>query len=146
MYGALDRSVGAIGIRIAVGLAGACVAVFLFRVALHATNDRVRALALGIPALACSFSVCSERPLMFGLALLGVLVFTVEVPDVVRRAPSAGRDPDRDVALGERARHVLARLRCTSSCTSSGRWLDGAPPGQGRERDLLVGGAIAARS
>ena len=68
-------------IRIAVGLAGACVAVFLFRIALHATSDRVRALALAIPALACSFTVCSERPLMFGLALLGVLVFTVEVPD-----------------------------------------------------------------
>ena len=36
---------------------------------------------IGIPALACSFTVWSERPLMFGLALLGVLVFTVEVPE-----------------------------------------------------------------
>src|SRR5882724_5840020 len=34
MYGALDRSIGAIGIRIAVGLAGAWVAIFLFRVGL----------------------------------------------------------------------------------------------------------------
>src|SRR6478752_9646429 len=81
MYGALSRSVGDFGIRIAVGLASACVAVFLFRIALHATGDRVRALALAIPALACTFTVRSERPLMFGLALLGLLVFTVEVPE-----------------------------------------------------------------
>src|SRR6478752_615870 len=63
MYGALDRALGPFAIRIAVGLAGACVAVFLYRIALHATRDRVRALALLIPALVCSFSVQSERPL-----------------------------------------------------------------------------------
>src|SRR4051812_37945937 len=46
MYGALSRSVGDIGIRIAVGLAGACIAVFLFRTAYRAADDRVRALAI----------------------------------------------------------------------------------------------------
>ena len=54
---------------------------FLFRVAFRTADDRVRGLAIAIPALACSFTVRSERPLWFGLALLGALVFTVEVPD-----------------------------------------------------------------
>ena len=110
MYGALDRSIGAIGIRIAVGLAGAWVAIFLFRVGLHATNDRVRP---------------RTRHPRARVQLLGVLGAAADVraraarrarvhgggADVVRRAPSARRHPDRDVALGERARHVLARLR-----------------------------------
>ena len=81
MYAALQRSVGAMGIRVAVGLAGVWIAVYLFRIGLETTRDRVRALALGIPALACSFSVFSERPLMFGLALLCVVVYAVEVPE-----------------------------------------------------------------
>ena len=143
MYGALERSIGAIGIRIAVGLAGAWVAVFLFRVGLHATNDRVRALALGIPALACSFSVFSERPLMFGLALLGVLVFTVEVP-----SSFVGRHPRVVIPV---VMWLWVNVHGTFSLGFlylvvylAGRWIDGARPGQGRERDLLIGGAIAA--
>jgi hypothetical protein len=143
MYGALDRSVGAIGIRIAVGLAGAWVAIFLFRVGLHATNDRVRALALGIPALACSFSVFSERPLMFGLALLCVLVFTVEVP-----GSFVGRHPRVVIPI---VMWLWVNVHGTFSLGFlylvvylGARWLDGAPPAEGRERVLLVGGVIAA--
>jgi hypothetical protein len=143
MYGALARSVGALGIRIAVGLAGACVAVVLFRIALHATGDRVRALALAIPALACTYTVMSERPLMFGLVLLSLLVFTVEVP-----TSFLGRHPRVVVPVllwvwvnvhgtfllgfGYLAVHLL------------GCWLDGDLPWAGQPRDLLVGGGIAA--
>jgi hypothetical protein len=143
MYGALTRSVGDFGIRIAVGLASACVAVFLFRIALHATGDRVRALALAIPALACTYTVRSERPLMFGLVLLSLLVFTVEVP-----TSFLGRHPRVaiPVLLG-----VWVNVHGTFSLGFGylvvhllGCWLDGDVPGQGRSRDLLVGTGIAA--
>ena len=143
MYGALARWVSVFGIRVAVGLASACVAVTLFRLALHATGDRVRALALAIPALACSYTVRSERPLMFGLVLLGLLVFTVEVPQ-----SWLGRHPRVVIpallwvwvnvhgtfALG--FAYLLVHL--------IGRRLDGEAVFAGRARDLVVGSAIAA--
>ncbi len=143
MYGALSRSVGDIGIRIAVGIAGACIAVFLFRMAYRAANDRVRALAIAIPALACSFTVWSERPLMFGLALLSALVFTVEVPESF---------------LGRHPRVVIPVVMCLWVNTHGtfalgfaylavhfvGRLVDGEGLGQGRERELVIGVAIAA--
>lgn len=81
MYAVLERGIGDHAIRVAVGIAGACIGVFLFRVAFRTADDRVRGLAIAIPALACSFTVRSERPLWFGLALLGALVFTIEVPE-----------------------------------------------------------------
>jgi hypothetical protein len=143
MYGTLTRSVGDLGIRIAVGLASACVAVFLFRVALHATGDRVRALALAIPALACTFTVRSERPLMFGLVLLSLLVFTVEVP-----TSFLGRHPRVVIPV---MLWVWVNVHGTFSLGFGylvvhlvGCWLDGELPWHGRPRDLLVGTGIAA--
>ena len=143
MYGALSRSVGDFGIRIAVGLASACVAVFLFRIALHATGDRVRALALAIPALACTYTVRSERPLMFGLVLLSLLVFTVEVP-----TSFLGRHPRVVIPV---LLWVWVNVHGTFSLGFGylvvhliGCWLDGEEPWQGRARDLLVGTGIAA--
>jgi len=143
MYGALNRAIGAFAIRIAVGLAGACIAVFLYRIALHATNDRVRALGLVIPALACAFSVQSERPLIFGLVLLGIVVFTIEVP-----GSFLGRHPRVVLPI---AMWIWVNVHGTFSLGFLflavylfGRYLDGAPPHRGRERDLLVGTAIAA--
>jgi hypothetical protein len=143
MYAALRRSLGAMGIRIAVGLAGAWVAIFLFRVALHATNDRVRALALGIPALACSFAVFSERPLMFGLALLGVVVFTVEVPEsFVGRHPRVVIPIAMWLWVNVHGSFSLGFLYLAVYLAA--RWIDGSPPLAGRERGLVVGTAIAA--
>ena len=143
MYGALSRSIGDFGIRIAVGLASACVAVTLFRLALHATGDRVRALALAIPALACTYTVRSERPLMFGLVLLGLLVFTVEVP-----GSWLGRHPRVVIP-------ALMWLWVNVHGTFSLGFLyllvyflavrlDGGSPFEGRTRELVIGTAIAA--
>jgi hypothetical protein len=143
LYGSLNRAFGAFGIRVAVGLAGACIAVFLYRIVFHATNDRVRALALVIPALACTFSVQSERPLMFGLVLLGIVVFTIEVP-----GSFLGRHPRVVLPI---AMWVWVNVHGTFSLGFLylavylfGRFLDGAPPNRGRERDLVIGTAIAA--
>ena len=60
MYGVVSTGRSArSGIRIAVGLARRVASrSFLFRVALHATDDRVRALALGDPRARVHFSTC----------------------------------------------------------------------------------------
>ncbi len=143
MYAVLERSIGDHAIRVAVGVAGACIGVFLFRVAFRTADDRVRGLAIAIPALACSFTVRSERPLWFGLALLGALVFTIEVPESF---------------LGRHLRVVVPVLMWLWVNTHGtfalgfgylglylvGRWLDGASPLQGREREILIGTAIAS--
>src|SRR5690242_12005522 len=143
MYGALARWVGVFGIRVAVGLAGACVAVTLFRLALHATGDRVRGLALAIPALACTYTVRSERPLMFGLVLLGLLVFTVEVPESwLGRHPRVVIPALMWVWVNVHGTFSLGFLYLLVYVV--GRWLDGESPFAGRTRELVVGTAIAA--
>ena len=143
MYGALARSVGDFGIRIAVGLASACVAVTLFRLALHATGDRVRALALAIPALACSYTVRSERPLMFGLVLLGLLVFTVEVPQSwLGRHPRVVIPVLLWVWVNVHGTFSLGFLYLLLYFVAVR--LDGGSPFAGRVVELLIGTAIAA--
>jgi len=143
MYGALARSIGAFGIRIAVGLASACVAVTLFRLALHATGDRVRALALAIPALACSYTVRSERPLMFGLVLLGLLVFAVEVPHSwLGRHPRVVIPALLWLWVNVHGTFSLGFLYLVVYFVAVR--LDGGSPLQGRARELLIGTAIAA--
>ena len=143
MYGALNRAFGAFAIRMAVGLAGACIAVFLYRVAFHATNDRVRAIGLVIPALACTFSVQSERPLMFGLVLLSVVVFTIEVPgSFLGRHPRVVLPAAMWLWVNVHGTFSLGFLYL--AVYLFGRYLDGAPPNRGRERELVIGTAIAA--
>jgi hypothetical protein len=143
MYAVLERSIGDHAIRLAVGIAGACIAVFLFRVAFHTADDRVRGLAIAVPALACSFTVQSERPLWFGLALLGAVVFTVEVPDSL-----LGRHPRVVIPV---AMWLWVNTHGTFALGFAylvfylvGRRLDGASFGRGRERDLLIAVGIAA--
>ena len=99
--------------------------------------------ALVIPALACTFSVQSERPLIFGLVLLSVVVFTIEVPDSF-----LGRHPRIVIPA---AMWLWVNVHGTFSLGFLylavylfGRYLDGHPPNRGRERDLVIGTAIAA--
>jgi hypothetical protein len=143
LYGTLNRAFGAFSIRVAVGLAGACLGVFLYRIAFRSTGDRVRALALVIPALACSFSVQSERPLIFGMVLLGIVVFTLEVPDsFLGRRPRVVIPLAMWVWVNVHGTFALGFLYLAIFLFA--RYLDGAPPNQGRERELLIGTAIAA--
>ena len=111
MYAALSRSVGDIGIRVAVGLAGACVAVALFRVAYATTNDRVRALAIGIPALGSQLHGVVRAPADVRPGALERSRVHGRGSGVVPRSAPAVRHTDRDVSLGEPARHVLAGFR-----------------------------------
>jgi hypothetical protein len=142
-YAAINRVVGAFGIRVLIGLTGVAIAVLAFRLALRLSGDRVRAALLTVVALGSLETLWSERPLVFGVLALVVLLWVVEVP-----GSRVGRRP------------VLALpilLWCWANVHGSfalgfaylglhllGRGLDGHPPWRGRERQLLTGTAIGA--
>ena len=52
-----------------------------YRLALRLVRDRLVACGLTAAALAGIYTVWSERPLLFGVLFLLVLLWTVEVPD-----------------------------------------------------------------
>ena len=96
----------------------------------------MRALALVIPALACTFSVQSERPLMFGLVFLSILVFTIEVPgSFLGRHPRVVVPATMWLWVNVHGTFSLGFLYL--AVYLFGRYLDGSPPHRGRERELL---------
>ena len=141
MYGGLGRVFGAFGIRVFVGLVGAAVGVLVYRLALRLCRSTIRAFGISASALLCVFALWSERPLVLGLLFLVVLLWGVEVPDsLVGRHPVAAIpvlmwlwvNVHGSFALGFAylGLHVI------------GRWVDGAPPWEGRERAITIGAAI----
>jgi hypothetical protein len=141
-YAALYRSMGGFGVRLLIGIVGACIGVLSYRLALHFARDRVLACGLTIAALAGLYTVWSERPLLIGVLFLLILIWVVEVPTSI-----VGRHPFVVVP-------VLMWLWANTHGTYQlgfaylwlhllGRWVDGSPPWLGRERRLLVAGAIA---
>ena len=80
---------------------------------------------------------------MFGLVFLSLLVFTVEVPDAL-----LGRHPRIVVPvlmwLWVNVHGTFSLGFLYLAVYLAGRWLDGAVPTKGRERELLVATAIAA--
>jgi hypothetical protein len=141
-YAVLYRSVGGIGIRLFVGAVGAGIGILTYRLALRLVRDRMIACGLTVAALAGIYTVWSERPLLVGVLFLLVLLWVVEVPDSI-----VGRHPLVVVP-------VLMWLWANTHGTYQlgfaylglhlvGRWLDGAPPWVGRQRQLLTGAAIA---
>jgi hypothetical protein len=141
-YAALYRYVGGVGIRLFVGALGACIAMLAYRLALRLARDRMIACGLAVAAMAGMYTVWSERPLLIGVLFFLLLMWVVEVPDSF-----IGRHPF--VALP-----VLMWLWANTHGTFElgfaylglhliGRWCDGQRPWEGRERQLLVGAAIA---
>jgi len=141
-YAGLYRSVGAVGIRFLVAAVGAGIGILTYRLALRLVRDRMVACGLAAAALAGMYTVWSERPLLIGVLFLLVLLWVVEVPDCI---------------VGRHAIVVLPVLMWLWANTHGtyqlgfaylglhllGRWVDGAPPWSGRERQLLAGGALA---
>ena len=141
-YAVLYRSMGGFGIRLAIGLVGAGIGMLTYRLALRLVRDRLVACGLTAAALAGVYTVWSERPLLFGVLFLLLLLWTVEVPDSF-----VGRHPLVVVP-------VLMWLWANTHGTYQlgfaflglhllGRWADGHKPWQGRERTLLVSAVIA---
>ena len=98
------------------------------------------ACGITLAALAGIYTLWSERPLLIGVLFFLVLLWVVEVPDsLVGRHPmivAAGAV----LAVGERARHVRARLRVPRAAPARPLGRRRAARGTGRERLLLVGG------
>jgi hypothetical protein len=141
-YALLYRSMGGFGIRLVIGLVGAGIGMLTYRLALRLVRDRLIACGLTAAALAGIYTVWSERPLLFGVLFLLVLLWTVEVPDsIVGRHPLvvlpvllwlwANTHGTYQLGFAYLGLHLL------------GRWADGAPPWKGRERSLLLGSVIA---
>jgi len=141
-YAALLRTIGGVGIRFFVASVGAGIGILTYRLALRLVRDRMVACGLAAAALAGMYTVWSERPLLIGVLLLLVLLWVVEVPDCfVGRHPLvvlpalmwlwANTHGTYQLGFAYLGLHLL------------GRWIDGAPPWTGRERQLLTGAAIA---
>jgi hypothetical protein len=81
LYGIINRVAGPFGLRLLGAALGLVVGATLFRIALRLANDRVRAGALALLAFATLLRVWSERPLMFGIVGMVLLVTVVELPD-----------------------------------------------------------------
>jgi hypothetical protein len=140
-YAAIDRATGAYGIRVFTGLVGVAVSVLVFRLALRLSGAWPRAAGITAVALAGVYTLWSARPLVLGVLFLVVLLWVVEVPDSV-----AGRHPlvalpvllwlwvnvhgSFALGLGYLGLHLV------------GRWFEGAPPWQGRERRIATGALI----
>ncbi len=140
-YGALFRALGAFGIRVFVGLVGACIGVLAYRLALRLVRDRVVACGITVAALAGIYTLWSERPLLIGVLFLLVLLWIVEVPDSF-----VGRHPMVVLPvlfwLWANVHGTFALGFAYLGLHLLGRWVDGARPWDGRERVLLAGGAI----
>src|SRR4051812_2159030 len=142
LYGVLDRSVGPFGIRLLGALTGAAITVLAFRLALRLSRERMRAALISVAALTGLFVLWSERPLLLGLLCFMVLIWIVEVPDCwVGRHPYVAMPVTFWLWANVHGTFALGFLYLGLHLL--GRWLDGARPWSGRERQLLVGGAIA---
>ena len=142
LYGALDRAVGAFGVRLLTAFTGAAVAAVTYRLVTRLSRDRLAAVGLTFAAIGASFTLWSARPLFLGLLAFLGLLWIVEVPDSW---------------LGRRAIWtipVLVWLWANIHGTFSlglvylglhlvGRWMEGAPFWAGRERVLTQAAVIA---
>jgi hypothetical protein len=142
LYAVADKLAGPFGVRVFGALTGAAVASTAFALTHRITGDRIRAVGVALASIGASFTLWSERPLFLGILLFVFVLWVVEVPD-----STLGRRPL--IALP-----VLFWLWANIHGTFSlgfvylglhvlGRWLDGAPPWEARERTLVVATAIA---
>jgi len=141
-YGVIDRWVGSFGLRLLGATIGALIAVLTYRLALRLARQRMLAALLGVAALGGLLTLWSERPLLMGvLAFLGLL-WLVEVPDC-----AWGRRPLLTLPvlmwLWANVHGTWALGLLYVGLHLIGRWLDGAPPWKGRERDLLVASVVS---
>ncbi|MQY03850.1 hypothetical protein [Actinomadura macrotermitis] len=140
-YAAADRVAGAAGIKMLNGLLAAAIAILAYRLALRLTRHAARAAFLTAASVGASFPFWESRPLVFGVLLLVVLLWIVEVPGSVlgRRAlitvplvlwAWANLHGTFVLGFGYLLLHLL------------GRRADGHPLRAGRERALAFGGLL----
>lgn len=145
LYAGIDDLAGPWGLRLLTALCGGLIGASVYRMALRFARNRLVAALISLLAFRTIMTIWSERPLLFGLLGIVLLVWMVEVPDswVGRRAwfvfPAtvwlfANLHGTWVLGVGYVALHVV------------GRWIEGAPPWAGRERTLMLGGLIGTAS
>ncbi len=143
VYGALDRSVGAFGIRLFDAVIGGTISALLFYVAYKCARDRVRAFGLTLLAMCVLLQVWTERPLLVGLLAMVLVTIVCELPDAF-----ISRRPEITLPIvmwfWVNSHGTFAIGFCYLALHLIGRALDGAPPLQGRERKITIGTAISA--
>ena len=143
LYAAVDRVFGSFGLRLLRAGTAAAIAFLVFKLAARLVGDRVRGALLTLATLGMAVIMWAERPLLFGVLAMVVLVWTVEVPEsrVGRHAlvviPPimwiwANMHGTFAVGFGYLVLHLV------------GRALDGHRPTGGRERVLLAATLVAA--
>lgn len=140
LYAVLDKVTGPTGILVLDGLVNAVLAYLAFGLA-----DRLRGggrtAHIVLPTLTVSLHFWVERPLLFGVLAMLVLLWIVEVPD-----SWAGRRPLVSVpilmCLWVNVHGSFALGFTYIALHLIGRRLDGAAPWKGRERHLIQAAAL----
>lgn len=142
LYAGIDSAFGPFGLRVLRGAMSALIAFLVYRLANRLTGEHARAAMLTTAALAAGFTLWSERPLLFGVLFMVVLLWTVEVPDSF-----AGRRPLIVLPL---LMWTWANMHGTFalgfvylSAHLAGQILDGKSLRHDRPRALLIASALA---
>lgn len=141
-YGLIDSTAGPLGIRVAMAMTGAAIAAVGFRLALNICMERVSAVLLAAVALGASISIWSPRPLLLGALAFLVLVWIVELPDS-RLGRHAGIGIPVLMWLWANVHGSFVLGFVYLGLHLLGRWFDGGPPWQGRERVLARAAFVA---
>lgn len=142
LYGVIDRTVGAFGIQLLTAVVGSAIGIVSYRLALRLARDRLRAAALTLLGLGGLYALWSERPLLLGVLVFLGLVWLVEVPDSAwSRRPLVFLPVLMWLWVNVHGTWILGFAYLGLHLL--GRWLEGAPPTQGRERQLLVAALVA---
>jgi hypothetical protein len=142
LYAVADRLAGGLGIRMLVALVGAGITALAFRIALRTARDRVRAALVASVALAALLVVWSERPLIFGLLGAAVLVMIVEFDDSWLGRHAMWTVP-ATMWLWANVHGTFSLGYVYLALHLVGRWADGAPFWEGRERRLAIASAVS---
>jgi hypothetical protein len=143
-YALLDRVAGPVGIRIMIGVCGALLGLLMWRSAIGAARDRLRAAGVTLIAFVTALNVFGERPLAFGMVAAALIVLVVEQPD-----GWLGRRPLISVPLifwlWGNSHGSMSLGFVFIALHLLGRWTEGASPFRpGRERTLLTASVVAA--
>ncbi len=139
LYAGIDNLAGPWGLRLLTAVCGAVIGASVYRMAFRFARNRLWAALITLLALRTIMTVWSERPLLFGLLGVMLLVWMVEVSEswVGRHAwfvfPGAiwlfaNLHGTWVLGVGYVGLHVV------------GRWIEGSPPWAGRERMLTLAG------
>jgi hypothetical protein len=142
LYAAVDRAFGSFGLRLLRAGTAAAIAFLVFKLAAHLVGDRVRGALLTLATIGMAIMLWAERPLLFGVLAMVILVWVVEVP-----GSRVGRHP---LIVIPPVLWIWANMHGTFAVGFgflvlhlAGRALDGHRPTTGRERTLLVATVVA---